>query len=235
MNDHEGLVVHSPKLVVVRVGHREQLDEAYPIVDRQLHELTQVSVQDVLEASDDAFQLALLVGLVAALEEVVVLPQLVLDLADQEVTPLDHHVLSHSLMVGRLNLLKLVQLTGQLEHSLVGVHEALLLEVDALLDEDAGHGNQILVRAEVLVLDLVVVVVEAVLGAANHSEVGRGFLRQTDRDLHPREFLEVGRVLHFFLDHALLHLADVFFFHYAEQVLECRVDLVRVELVALAH
>ncbi len=42
-------------------------------------------------------------------------------------------------------------------------------------------------------------------------------------------------VLHLLKNDALFHLTDILFFNYTHQMLEGVVDLVRVELVALAH
>ena len=95
--------------------------------------------------------------------------KLVLDFTDQVVSPLDHHVLGHGLVVRVLDGDQVLELSGELEGGFVGVHEALLLEVDALLDEDSGHGHQVLVGAEVLALDFVILHVEVVLARLYHG------------------------------------------------------------------
>jgi hypothetical protein len=60
------------------------------------------------------------------------------------------------------------------------------LEVDALLDENSCHRNQILVRAEVLIANLIVVVLEVILWASNNTEVRRFYflsksVRESDK------------------------------------------------------
>ena len=54
---------------------------------------------------------------------------------------------------------------------LISIHEPLLLEINALLDEDFGHGDEIVVAAEVLALDLIVFDVEVVFWAPDNSKV----------------------------------------------------------------
>jgi hypothetical protein len=48
-------------------------------------------------------------------------------------------------VVGSLRFLELRKFSRQLEHLSVCLHESVLLEVDTLLDEDSGHGHQVLV------------------------------------------------------------------------------------------
>jgi hypothetical protein len=137
-------------------------------------------------------------------------------------------------MVRTLDLLKISELSWQLKGGQVGVHDSLLLEVNALLDENSGHGHQVLIRAEVLIADLIIVVLEVVLWAPDNTEVRGGLLGKSDRDLHPGKLLEVFWVLHLFEDDALLHLPDVLLFNDSQKVLEGGVDLVWIELVALS-
>jgi hypothetical protein len=90
------------------------------------------------------------------------------------------------------------------------------LEIDTFLDEDSGHGYQVLVRAEVLALDVVVVAAETILGAPDNTEIWICLLGEPKWNLHASEFLEVGWVLHLLQDHALLHLPDVLLLNNSE-------------------
>jgi hypothetical protein len=108
------------------------------------------------------------------------------------------------------------------------------LEVDTLLDEDFGHGNKIVVTAEVLTLDLVILDIEVVFWASDDSEVGRCLLGQPDGDLHPVELRIVSWVLHLFEDDAFFHLSDILLFNNSQEALEGRIDFVWVEFVALS-
>ena len=53
--------------------------------------------------------------------------------------------------MGALDLLQVLQLSRKLEHILICVHVSLVLEINTLLDEDSSHGNQVIIRAEVLI------------------------------------------------------------------------------------
>ena len=163
-----------------------------------------------------------------------ILSEFILDLADQVISPLDHHVLGNSLVVGALNADKVLKLSWKSKNILVSVHEPLFLEVDTLLDEDFGHGNKIVVTTEVLALNLVILDIEVVFWASYDSEVGRCLSGQPDGDLHSVEFSIVCWVLHLFEDDALFHLSDVLLFDNSQEALESRIDLVWVELVALS-
>jgi hypothetical protein len=157
-----------------------------------LNELSQVSVQNVVESADDPLQLTGFVSLVAGLKEVVVvLAELILDLSDEEVTPLNKHVLGHSLMMGVLDLLQIFQFSWELKHLLVGVEVSLLLEIDALLNKNAGHGHKVIVRREVLALNAVVVRAKVILWTSNDSKVRGGLLSHADWNLHPGKFVNV--------------------------------------------
>jgi len=70
-----------------------------------------------------------------------------------------------------LNFFKVFELSWKFEHLLVGVDEPLLLEVKTLLDENSCHGNKILIRTKVLILNLIVIVAEVVLWASDNTKV----------------------------------------------------------------
>lgn len=79
-------------------------------------------------------------------------------------------------MVGGLDLLKVFQLSWQFQSTLVGVHDSLFLEINALLNENSSHGNKILIRAEMLILNFLIVVTEIVFWASDDTKVRRGLL-----------------------------------------------------------
>ena len=71
-----------------------------------------------------------------------------------------------------------------------------------------------------LPLNQVVAVAETILGAPDNAEIWICLFGEPKWNLHASEFLEVGRVLHFLEDHALLHLPNVLFLNDPEQVFE---------------
>ena len=72
-----------------------------------------------------------------------ILAQLVLDLPNQEISPLNQHILGHGLVVGVLDLGQVIQLSGQLEQGLVCVHITEFEEVDTFLGENLSHANKV--------------------------------------------------------------------------------------------
>ena len=61
--------------------------------------------------------------------------------------------------------------------------------------------------------DLLKILREVVLGAANYTKVGCSLLRESNRDLKFFEFFMVVRILHLLEDDAFLHLTDIFLLH----------------------
>jgi hypothetical protein len=68
-----------------------------------------------------------------------VFSELVLNLSNQVVSPLDHHVLFDSSMMRVLDLLKVIKFSWQFQYSMIGIHDSLLLEINTLLDENFSH------------------------------------------------------------------------------------------------
>ena len=103
MNNYHWSSRYFPKLTLSDFGYSEGLHECNPVFDGDSNELSKVCVHDVFEAGDDSLEgTSLVVGRVR-LVEVVLRLELVLNLADEEITPLDHHVLRHRLVVRVLN------------------------------------------------------------------------------------------------------------------------------------
>ncbi len=89
---------------IAGLGHCEVANELDPVIDRRPHKLPQEGIEDELESFDDRPKCALEVLLLICLEEVDILSfDFVLYLADEELAPLDDHLLSHSFMEVLLN------------------------------------------------------------------------------------------------------------------------------------
>lgn len=86
-------IIHSPKLIIVQIWIGEVLNEVDIIVNGDLDKLSQVGVQDIVESGNDSLERALLVDFVVGLEEVMILPELILDFSNKVISPLDHDVL----------------------------------------------------------------------------------------------------------------------------------------------
>lgn len=174
-NDHRcGL--DFPQLTLVELGNGKALDEGNPVLDGDTYELTQVSVHDVLKAIDDALKRRGFVVCAISFEEVMVFAKLVLDFTNEEVTPLNQHVLGDRLMVGVLDLINVSQLSRELKDCLVGVEVSELEEVNAFLGEYLGHANQVSIRAPVLLDNFIKVLREVVLGASYDTKVWSSLL-----------------------------------------------------------
>lgn len=141
MNGNEGCLTNFPQLIIAKIWISELFDEVDPVIDGDLNKLSQVGVEDVFKSRDNSLQWAHLIDHVITFEEVVVLSKLVLDLTDQEISPLNHHVLRDSSMMRLLDFIKVIKFSWKLQDILVGVHEPLFVEVDTLLDEYSSHGN----------------------------------------------------------------------------------------------
>jgi hypothetical protein len=155
VDDDHGSGLDFPQLALVVLGKGEALDEGNPVLDGDAYELSQVGVHDVLKAVDDALERRGFIVSTISFEEVVVSSKLVLDLTNEEVTPLNQHVLGHRLMVGVLDLVNVSQLSWELKDGLVGVEVPELEEVNAFLGEYLGHANQVSIRAPVLLDDFI--------------------------------------------------------------------------------
>ena len=114
VDDDHGSGLDFPQLALVVLGKSEALNEGDPVLDGDAHEFTQVGVHDVLKAIDDALEGGGFIVGTVSFEEVVISTKLVLDLTNEEVTPLNQHVLGHGLMVGVLNLVYVSKLSRQL-------------------------------------------------------------------------------------------------------------------------
>ena len=101
-------------------------------------------------------------------------------------------------MVSVLDFVEFLQRAGKLEDALVGLHEPLLLHDEASLSEDVGHLGLAGVGAPVLVEDLVLVVDEVVLLAADNTKVRGGLLAEAVGDLQLGESAVVGWISHVF-------------------------------------
>lgn len=93
MDDDIWDIIDSPQFVIVQVWIGEVLNEVDIVVDGDLHKLSQVGVQDVVESGNDSLEWALFIDFVVGLEEMVILPELVLDFSDKVISPLDHDIL----------------------------------------------------------------------------------------------------------------------------------------------
>jgi len=67
--------------------------------------------------------------------------EFILDFSDQEISPLDHHVLGNSSMMRLLNFIKVLKLSWKFQNILASVHESLFVKVNALLNEDSSNCN----------------------------------------------------------------------------------------------
>jgi hypothetical protein len=150
VDDDHGSGLDFPQLALVVLGKGKALNEGNPVLDGDAYEFTQVGVHDVLKAIDDALERRGFIVSTVSFEEVVISAKLVLDLTNEEVTPLNEHVLGHRLMVGVLDLVNVSKLSWELKDGLVGVEVSELEEVNAFLGEYFGHANQISIRAPVL-------------------------------------------------------------------------------------
>ena len=141
VDDDHGSSLDFPKLVQVLLGEGKALNKGNPVLDGDANELTEVGVHDVLKAIDDALKRRGFIVSTVSFEEVVIFAKFVLDLTNEEVTPLNQHVLGHRLMVGVLDLVDVGQLSRELKDCLVGVEVSELEEVYALLGEYLGHAH----------------------------------------------------------------------------------------------
>jgi len=82
----------------------------------------------------------------------------------------------------------------------------------------------------VLLDDLLKILREVVLGAANDTKVGCSLLRESNRDLKFFEFFMVSGVLHFFQNNAFFHLTDILLLYNSHKVFESSINFVRVNL-----
>ena len=104
-----------------------------------MNELSQVLVKDKFKANDDLLQLALLIllgfcFLVVKVELAVGLSsELSGDLLGGGLSPRDEHQIRYSLEMLFLLFLQTLELTRQSQLLSVGLHEAVVLEVDAFL------------------------------------------------------------------------------------------------------
>ena len=155
VDDDHGSSLDFPKLVQVLLGEGKALNKGNPVLDGDANELTEVGVHDVLKAIDDALKRRGFIVSTVSFEEVVIFAKFVLDLTNEEVTPLNQHVLGHRLMVGVLDLVDVGQLSWELKDCLVCVEVSELEEVYALLGEYLGHAHQISIRAPVLLDDFI--------------------------------------------------------------------------------
>ena len=141
VDDDHGSGLDFPQLALVVLGKGKALNEGNPVLNGDAYEFTQVGVHDVLKAIDDALERRGFIVSTVSFEEVVISAKLVLDLTNEEVTPLNQHVLGHRLMVGVLDLVNVSQLSWELKDGLVGVEVSELEEVNAFLGEYFGHAN----------------------------------------------------------------------------------------------
>jgi len=87
-----------PEFSLVVVGTCERTDEANPVVDGVLHEVTQIAVHDQLEAENDTAELSLQVIVHNFFIKLVTFrvplraAQTILNFADQKLTPSVEHI-----------------------------------------------------------------------------------------------------------------------------------------------
>lgn len=110
-----------PKFTLVILGESETLNEGDPVFDGDTNKLTKIGVHDVFKAVDDTLERGCLVVGAISLKEVVALTKLILDLTNEEVTPLNEHVLGHRLVVRVLDFAQVSQLSWELKNRFIGV------------------------------------------------------------------------------------------------------------------
>jgi len=93
MDDYHRGGLHFPKLSLIILGEGETLNEGNPVLNGDSHELTKVSVHDVLEAVDNTLKRRCLIFCTISLKEIVVAAKVIYDFTIQEITPLYKHVL----------------------------------------------------------------------------------------------------------------------------------------------
>jgi len=117
-----------------------------------------------------------------------------------------------------LNLAEVGELSRQLEDGFVGVHISEIEEINAFLGKDLSHAPDVSIGAPVLLNYLVQIFSEVVLGASYYTKVWGSSFWEANWNLQLLELLMAVRVLHFFQNDAFLHLTDVFFLNYSQQV-----------------
>jgi hypothetical protein len=82
MDSNERSFIDFPELIIAQIGICELLDEVNPVIDGNLDKFSQVSVENILKSGDNSFKWTHLIHHIVAFKEVMVLPQLVLDLTN---------------------------------------------------------------------------------------------------------------------------------------------------------
>jgi hypothetical protein len=101
-------------------------------------------------------------------------------------------------VVAFLLLFHLKKLVGKLEHLSLRIHEPVLLVLYALVNEAECHLLHVLASAPQNMKNLVSVIGELVLGAANYAEVWLSLFGQADGNLHFDVAVVIVGVLHQF-------------------------------------
>ena len=108
MEDNQRSLIAWPKLIIIQVWVCERFDKFNPVVNRELYKFTEVGVENIFESCDDSLEWTILISVFVAFEEIMVFPELVLYLTNQEISPLNHHVLGYCSMMRILVLLQII-------------------------------------------------------------------------------------------------------------------------------